>query len=90
MSYVIARLNAGLEGRYRIEREVGEGGVATVYRAEDMRHRRKVAVKVLKPDLAAALGAERLVTDALASAPARFEGLCGAKGRGGRASVISP
>jgi serine/threonine-protein kinase len=42
------RLNAALEGRYRIDRELGEGGMATVYLADDLRHERKVAVKVLK------------------------------------------
>ncbi|MHC4854737.1 MAG: hypothetical protein ACYTF5_22290 [Planctomycetota bacterium] len=48
-----SRLNAGLEDRYLIERELGAGGMATVYQAEDLRHERKVALKVLKPDLAA-------------------------------------
>ena len=46
----IARLNAALEGRYRIEREVGEGGMAIVYLAADLRHERNVAIKVLKPE----------------------------------------
>jgi eukaryotic-like serine/threonine-protein kinase len=45
----IERLNAALAGRYRIERELGQGGMATVYLAEDLRHDRKVALKVLKP-----------------------------------------
>ena len=49
----ISRLKAALEGRYAIEREIGEGGMATVYLAEDLRHERKVALKVLKPELAA-------------------------------------
>jgi serine/threonine protein kinase len=44
------RLNAALEGRYRIERELGAGGMATVYLAEDLRHDREVAVKVVRPD----------------------------------------
>ncbi len=44
--------------RYRIERELGQGGMATVYLAEDLRHDRKVAIKVLKPELAAVIGAE--------------------------------
>jgi serine/threonine-protein kinase len=52
-----------LADRYRIERELGHGGMATVYLAEDLRHRRKVAVKVLRPDLAAVLGAERFVQE---------------------------
>ena len=48
----ITRLNAALQGRYRIERELGEGGMATVYLADDLKHERKVALKVLKPELA--------------------------------------
>ena len=48
----ITRLNAALEGRYRIESELGEGGMATVYLADDLKHERKVALKVLKPELA--------------------------------------
>ena len=56
MSDSILRLNAALEGRYEIVREIGEGGMATVYLAEDVRHERKVALKVLKPELAAVVG----------------------------------
>ncbi|MGQ0734820.1 MAG: protein kinase domain-containing protein [Acidobacteriota bacterium] len=59
----IARLNAALEGRYRIERELGAGGMATVYLAEDLRHHRLVALKVLKPDVAAILGADRFLAE---------------------------
>ena len=44
------RLNAALEGRYRIDRELGEGGMATVYLADDLKHERKVALKVLRPN----------------------------------------
>ncbi len=58
MSDAVARLNAALEGRYAIERELGEGGMATVYLADDLKHKRKVALKVLKPELAAVVGAE--------------------------------
>ena len=57
------RLNAALEGRYRIDRELGEGGMATVYLADDLRHERKVAVKVLKPELAAVVGADRFLAE---------------------------
>ena len=57
------RLTAALADRYRIERELGQGGMATVYLAEDLKHKRKVALKVLKPELAAVLGAERFVQE---------------------------
>ena len=59
----IARLNAALVGRYTIERELGAGGMATVYLAEDIKHKRNVALKVLKPELAAVLGGERFVVE---------------------------
>ena len=58
-----AQLAHALAGRYTIGREVGAGGMATVYLAEDEKHGRKVAVKVLHPDLAAALGAERFLAE---------------------------
>ena len=63
LSDVVQRLNTALEGRYRIERELGAGGMATVYLAEDLKHDRKVALKVLKPELAAVLGADRFVVE---------------------------
>ncbi len=62
MSDPVVRLNAALEGRYAIERELGEGGMATVYLAEDLKHERNVALKVLKPELAAVIGAQRFLT----------------------------
>jgi tRNA A-37 threonylcarbamoyl transferase component Bud32 len=57
------RLAAALADRYTIERELGQGGMATVYLAHDIKHDRKVALKVLKPELAAVLGAERFVQE---------------------------
>jgi len=57
------RLSAALADRYRIERHLGAGGMANVYLAQDLKHDRKVAVKVLKPELAAVLGAERFVVE---------------------------
>src|SRR6266511_4382558 len=58
-----SRLTKALATRYRLERELGSGGMATVYLAEDLKHHRKVAVKVLRPELAAALGAERFTRE---------------------------
>ena len=63
MSDPVARLNTALQGRYAIERELGEGGMATVYLADDLKHERKVALKVLKPELAAVVGAERFLAE---------------------------
>jgi serine/threonine-protein kinase len=63
MSTDSGRLAAALADRYRIERELGRGGMATVYLAEDLKHDRRVALKVLKPELAAVLGAERFVVE---------------------------
>jgi eukaryotic-like serine/threonine-protein kinase len=59
----LSRLAAALADRYQIERELGVGGMATVYLAHDVRHDRKVALKVLKPELAAVLGAERFLQE---------------------------
>ena len=56
-------LKAALADRYLIEREIGSGGMATVYLAQDLRHERQVAVKVLDPDLAQSLGAERFLRE---------------------------
>ncbi len=56
-------LTAALADRYQIEREIGQGGMATVYLAKDLKHERQVAIKVLKPELAAVIGAERFLGD---------------------------
>jgi serine/threonine-protein kinase len=63
MADTIHRLNEALAGRYRVQRQLGEGGMATVYLADDLRHERKVAVKVLKPELAAVVGADRFLVE---------------------------
>jgi len=63
MSATVDRLSAALTGRYRLERELGQGGMATVYLAEDLKHDRKVALKVLRRELAAIIGAERFLTE---------------------------
>jgi eukaryotic-like serine/threonine-protein kinase len=57
------RLATALADRYRIERELGAGGMATVYLAHDIKHDRKVAIKVLKPELAAVIGADRFLRE---------------------------
>jgi serine/threonine-protein kinase len=59
----LQRLKAALEDRYAIQEELGSGGMATVYLAEDLKHHRRVAVKVLRPDLAATLGPERFLRE---------------------------
>ena len=63
MADITEHLSTALAGRYRIERRLGEGGMATVYLAEDLKHDRKVALKVLRPELAAVLGADRFVQE---------------------------
>jgi serine/threonine-protein kinase len=57
------RLQSGLAGRYAVERELGEGGMAVVYLARDLRHERSVAVKVLRPEISAEIGAERFLRE---------------------------
>jgi serine/threonine protein kinase/Tol biopolymer transport system component len=60
---VLARLSTSLSSRYAIEREIGTGGMATVYLARDLRHNRKVALKVLHPELSAVIGSERFLKE---------------------------
>ena len=57
------RLEADLADRYRVDREIASGGMAVVYLAEDLKHHRKVAIKVLRPELSAAMGPERFLRE---------------------------
>jgi len=63
MNEIPEKLTTALSDRYRIERELGAGGMATVYLADDLKHDRKVAIKVLRPELAAVVGAERFLAE---------------------------
>ncbi|MHC4092957.1 MAG: protein kinase domain-containing protein, partial [Planctomycetota bacterium] len=63
MTDVIDRFKTALAGRYAIEREIGAGGMGTVYLAEDLKHRRQVALKIVRPELAAAVGMERFLRE---------------------------
>src|SRR5262249_45478488 len=60
---LISQLSTGLDGRYSVEREIGSGGMATVFLARDLRHDRHVALKVLKPELGVVLGADRFLSE---------------------------
>ena len=62
-AFEVAKVTAALAGRYKIERVLGEGGMATVYLATDLKHKRKVAVKVMRPELASTLGADRFLRE---------------------------
>jgi serine/threonine-protein kinase len=63
MPEVLEQLQAALGDRYTVEREIGRGGMAVVYLAQDLRHKRQVALKVLRPELAASLGGERFLRE---------------------------
>ena len=63
MSELLEQVSSALADRYRIESEIGRGGMATVFLAEDLKHHRQVAIKVLHPDLAATLGADRFLRE---------------------------
>jgi serine/threonine-protein kinase len=82
----LAQVKAALADRYTIERPLGAGGMATVYLAEDLRHGRKVAIKVLHPGFAATLGVERFLREIKIAATLRAS-LCGT---GWRATVSYP
>src|SRR3989442_6024473 len=63
MADLSERVRTSLAGHYAIERELGRGGMATVYLAQDIKHHRRVAVKVLHPELAAVLGPDRFLRE---------------------------
>ncbi len=63
MDDVLTRLNAALEGHYTLQEEIGAGGMAVVFLADDLKHHRKVVLKVLRSELAAALGPGRFLTE---------------------------
>ena len=62
-AFEVSQVRKALADRYRVERVLGEGGMATVYLAEDLKHHRKVAVKVMRPELSATLGADRFLRE---------------------------
>ena len=63
MSDILDRLSEALSDRYRIVSELGEGGMAIVFLADDLKHKRRVAIKVLKPELAAVVGKDRFFAE---------------------------
>jgi serine/threonine protein kinase len=91
MNEAIHRLASTLADRYTIERELGAGGMATVYLAHDLRHDRRVAIKVLRPELAAVIGGERF--GRIIGQPFHLRGKCECRleegGRRGRKAAHS-
>jgi serine/threonine protein kinase/Tfp pilus assembly protein PilF len=91
-------LRASLEGRYDIERELGEGGMATVYLARDVRHDRQVAVKVIRPEIAETIGTQRFLTEIKLTASLQHPHILGlidsgvvmAEDAGGRPFYVMP
>ncbi len=71
MTDPLGKLREALQGRYLIERELGAGGMATVYLADDLKHQRKVAIKLLRPELAAAIGRKRFLREITTTANLR-------------------
>src|SRR5256712_12624117 len=69
LSDLAGRLEVALTGRYAIERELGHGGTALVFLGRDPKHERPVAIKVLRPELAVALGADRFLREIKVTAP---------------------
>ncbi|HET8648505.1 MAG TPA: protein kinase [Gemmatimonadales bacterium] len=77
MTDTIDRLSAILGDRYAVDRQVGEGGMATVYLARDVKHDRQVAIKVLKPELAASIGADRFLREIRVAATLQHPNILG-------------
>ena len=103
MTTSLDRLTAALADRYRIERELGQGGMATVYLAHDLKHDRQVAIKVLRPELGASLGPERFLQEIRVAAMLRHPHILplfdsgtvggqadGKSGEAGKASTAQP
>ena len=90
MTAPVARLATALADRYRIERELGQGGMATVYLAEDLKHGRKVAIKVLHPELSAVIGGERFLAEIKVTANLQHPHILGLidSGRGRRPPLL--
>ena len=80
--------SAALASSYRVERELGSGGMATVYLAEDIRHGRRVAIKVLHPEVAAAVGYDRFLAEVRTTATLQHPHIVGLIDSGKRAGLL--